>query len=111
MPMRAPTHQPHQRAPRVLFANINSTRGNRHERGYTNAWARAAASYLAQHPLCLECHAHGRIVASAVVDHRTPHRGNERLFWDLQNWQALCRICHNKKTGLEIANRKKMVRS
>jgi 5-methylcytosine-specific restriction protein A len=36
-----------------------------------------------------------------VVDHIVPHRGREQLFWDESNWQALCKPCHDKKTGEE----------
>jgi 5-methylcytosine-specific restriction protein A len=36
-----------------------------------------------------------------VVDHIVPHRGREQLFWDESNWQALCKACHDRKTGEE----------
>jgi 5-methylcytosine-specific restriction endonuclease McrA len=29
------------------------------------------------------------------VDHIIPHRGDDRLFWDRSNWQALCAHHHN----------------
>ncbi|WP_099866054.1 HNH endonuclease [Pararhizobium haloflavum] len=41
----------------------------------------------------------GRIEAATsqlVADHRTPHRGDERLFWDEGNLQCLCKPCHDK---------------
>lgn len=31
-----------------------------------------------------------------VADHKTPHRGDERMFWDEQNLQCLCKACHDK---------------
>lgn len=31
-----------------------------------------------------------------VCDHIQPHRGNERLFWDLSNLQCLCKPCHDR---------------
>lgn len=31
---------------------------------------------------------------SAEVDHRQPHHGDERLFWDEDNLQCLCKACH-----------------
>jgi 5-methylcytosine-specific restriction protein A len=34
-----------------------------------------------------------------VVDHIIPHRGDQYLFWDQENWQALCKDCHDRKTG------------
>lgn len=35
---------------------------------------------------------------ATVVDHVVPHRGSKRLFWDHNNWQALCTPHHNQKT-------------
>lgn len=66
------------------------------ERGYTSRWQRISKQYLRQHPLCTRC---GR--PAQVVDHIVPHRGREQLFWDERNWQALCKACHDKKTGKE----------
>jgi 5-methylcytosine-specific restriction protein A len=36
-----------------------------------------------------------------VVDHIIPHRGDQALFWDEENWQPLCLVCHNAKTARE----------
>lgn len=55
--------------------------------------------YLSANPLCVKCKAKGHIKASQVWDHIVPHRGNERLFLDPNNWQALCISCHNTKTS------------
>lgn len=30
-----------------------------------------------------------------VADHKAPHRGDERLFWDADNLQCLCKSCHD----------------
>ncbi len=30
-----------------------------------------------------------------VVDHKTPHRGDMKVFWDKTNWQPLCTGCHS----------------
>lgn len=38
----------------------------------------------------------GRIVQASVVDHILPHRGDQALFWDKDNWQSLCAECHNR---------------
>ncbi|WP_337513237.1 HNH endonuclease [Ruminococcus sp.] len=65
-------------------------------RGYTSRWQRISRQYLRQHPLCVRC---GR--PAQVVDHIVPHRGREQLFWDESNWQALCKACHDRKTGEE----------
>ena len=42
-----------------------------------------------------------RYVQATVVDHIIPHRGNEVLMWDENNYQALCKECHDRKTGHE----------
>jgi 5-methylcytosine-specific restriction protein A len=36
----------------------------------------------------------GRVEAAAIVDHVTPHEGNELLFWDAGNLQSLCKRHH-----------------
>lgn len=33
-----------------------------------------------------------------------PHRGDLRLFWDRDSWRALCKRCHDQKTGREDSN-------
>ena len=72
--------------------------------GYNRRWQKARRIYLNAHPLCVRCAAEGRYVKSEVVDHITPHRGDMTLFWDMDNWQALCKRCHDKKTaGEDIA--------
>ena len=47
----------------------------------------------------------GKFVAATVVDHIVPHKGDEKLFWDRNNWQALCKQCHDRKTLKEDVNR------
>lgn len=65
-------------------------------------------AYTCQWPGC------GRILGgkypadeSPVVDHRRPHRGDERLFWDRSNLQSLCKSpCHDRhKQSLEQETR------
>jgi 5-methylcytosine-specific restriction enzyme A len=34
-----------------------------------------------------------------VVDHIVPHRGDPALFWDESNWQAMAKVCHDRKTA------------
>ena len=70
-------------------------------RGYGKAWQKARAKYLEAHPLCVMCMQRGVYVKATVVDHIRPHRGDYQLFWDRNNWQALCKTCHDKKTGTE----------
>ncbi len=77
----------------------DSWRSDKHganARGYTYAWQRARLDFLAVNPLCAMCKASGRVTESCVVDHREPHRGDMELFWNRDNWQALCVTCHSK---------------
>jgi 5-methylcytosine-specific restriction endonuclease McrA len=30
-----------------------------------------------------------------VVNHKVPHRGDQRLFWDRSNWERLCHDDHD----------------
>lgn len=70
-------------------------------RGYGSRWQKARRTFLAKHPLCVQCEGEGRITAANVVDHRIPHKGDQRLFWDTSNWQSLCKPHHDSKTARE----------
>ncbi len=74
-------------------------RGSAESRGYDARWRKARKAFLQKHPLCVECYKAGRLTPATVVDHIVPHRGNQGLFWDEGNWQALCKACHDRKTG------------
>ena len=67
------------------------------ERGYGGAWQRSREVFLAQpeNVLCVMCKAVGRLTPATVVDHKVPHRGDQKLFWDTSNWQALCATHHS----------------
>lgn len=71
------------------------------ERGYDSRWRKARNIYLKEHPLCAFCLKEGKFVQATVVDHIIPHRGDKKLFWDMNNWQPLCKSCHDKKTMTE----------
>lgn len=78
------------------------------ERGYGGRWQRARKRFLFAHPLCCMCEKAGRVELATVVDHRTPHRGNQDLFWNEDNWQGLCAPCHSgDKQALEKSGRVK----
>ena len=64
-------------------------------RGYTYAWQVARADYLLVHPLCGRCQALGIVSEARVVDHVIAHCGDQVLFWDRNNWQSLCKPCHD----------------
>lgn len=65
------------------------------QRGYGSRWQKARATFLERHPLCADHQKRGHIVPATVVDHITPHRGDQTLFWDKTNWQSLCKQCHD----------------
>jgi len=78
------------------------------ERGYGADWKKARALYLQAHPLCVMCLARTppRTEVATTVDHRIPHRGDQTLFWDRSNWQALCTTHHNSdKQAIEKSGR------
>lgn len=70
-------------------------------RGYDRRWQKARLLFLKANPLCVKCMEAGVYTKATVVDHIVPHRGDQKLFWDKNNWQALCKKCHDKKTGRE----------
>ena len=84
----------HQNAPKRA---VDERRGSAYSRGYTHEWRAARAVWLRQHPLCVKCLP--AVTAATVIDHIVPHRGNMGLFWDVSNWQSLCKQCHDRKTA------------
>lgn len=65
------------------------------KRKYGRAWGKARVRFLAQHPWCAMHLQRGERRAATVVDHIRPHHGDDALFWDESNWQALCQPCHD----------------
>ena len=61
---------------------------------HTKAWRKLRNAFLAEHPVCAICHNR----RATTVDHITPHRGDEELFFSEANLQALCSRCHSRKT-------------
>lgn len=79
---------------------------NSYERGYGRRWGKARLTYLKRNPLCVMCKAQGKVAAATVCDHIVPHKGNQKLFWDSSNWQALCEVHHNNtKQRVEVSGR------
>lgn len=62
---------------------------------YGYRWQKARLLFLQHNPLCVMCLQEGLTTAADVVDHVVPHQGNEVLFWDNSNWQALCKRHHD----------------
>lgn len=109
MPMRAPSIRscgcvlaPGERCQHMVQrdrerkAAFDQKRPSARERGYTSKWQKEAKAFLAANPRCVMCGAPSR-----VVDHKTPHRGDKRLFWSRSNWQPLCTPCHSSRKQRE----------
>jgi 5-methylcytosine-specific restriction enzyme A len=58
-------------------------------------WRKFRLQYLYEHPLCVFCKQDGRLTAATIVDHVTPHGGNDPVkFWS-GPFQALCKLHHD----------------
>lgn len=84
--------------------SYSGKRSSSAQRGYGHRWRKVRARYLNKHPLCVRCMTNGRYTMATVVDHIQPHRGDPVLMWDEDNFQALCKPCHDWKTRNEDVN-------
>lgn len=84
------------------WAAGDERRKSARERGYDAQWEKYRKEFLINHPLCEDCLSKKILRAATVVDHIVAHKGDERLFWDGQNHQALCKQCHDMKTIQEV---------
>ena len=73
-----------------FYSRPRESRGSTRERGYTWKWQKARKTFLQRNLLCVKCLEAGRTIAATDVDHIVPHKGDQQLFWDSSNWQALC---------------------
>ena len=63
---------------------------------YGRRWRRYRLAQLQANPLCAMCERLGRLTPATVVDHIRRHRGHaDPLFWDRENFQSLCKSCHD----------------
>ncbi|MEP9348554.1 HNH endonuclease signature motif containing protein [Xanthobacter sp. KR7-225] len=72
-------------------AEADTRRPSARERGYSTKWDVERTAFLKAHPTCARCPS-----PATVVDHKAPHRGDHKRFWDRSNWQPLCRPCHDR---------------
>ena len=110
-------HPPYQSAGRAIGQCFRSAPRA------TAVGQQARAAYLVKHPFCAYCLRDAGIsyqqdavtigLACAtkgigqphaqVVDHIEPHRGDQALFWNKANWQALCSTHHSADKQREEA--------
>lgn len=67
----------------------------------SHRWRKLRKQVLNEEPLCRMCQQIGRTMPSDTVDHIKEHHGDEALFWDRGNLQALCKMCHNSAKALK----------
>lgn len=89
-----------QHKPQVLRQQDHE-RPNANQRGYTYRWNKYTKHYLIRHPLCVLCLQKDIIKEAECVDHICPHKGDQTLFWDPDNHQALCLSCNSVKAAKE----------
>jgi 5-methylcytosine-specific restriction endonuclease McrA len=70
---------------------------------YGHRWRKERLHFLRLNPLCVYCLELGATKAAEVVDHIVPHKGSHDLFWDVENWQPLCKRCHDSVKQKEEA--------
>lgn len=68
---------------------------------YGRKWRKRRAQFLSENLYCSMCKKTGKTTLATVVDHIQPHRGDELLFWDQNNWQGLCSHHHNSSKAIE----------
>lgn len=96
MPTRTKTLKPKRPKPtkRVRYPEPANQRLSSTKRGYGYRWQKIRIAFLQQNPLCVMCQKEEVIKPATVVDHIQPHKGDQALFWDQNNWQPLCNPHH-----------------
>ena len=69
------------------------------ERGYGWDWQQFRATYLRQHPLCVDCKANGKVAEANEVHHRIKIKHAPRLRLHPDNLMALCKTCHDARSA------------
>lgn len=87
----------------------DARRGSAASRGYNGKWRAARDQFLRDNPLCAMDQTRGTHGPATVVDHIVAPKLREaresgdaeasarafQRFWDRDNWQALCKHCHD----------------
>lgn len=62
----------------------------------TGRWKRLRVQQLTRQPYCQCAHHAGQKVPAEVVDHKKPHKGDLRLFFNVANLQSMTKECHDR---------------
>ena len=81
----------------VCGNSLIGARKRQPKRFYDHLWMKASAEFR-YGKMCAQCNLLHRITPAECTDHIFPHRGNRDLFWNMDNWQALCWKCHGLKS-------------
>ena len=74
---------------------------------HTQAWRKLRAAKKREDPYCVQCRNEGMVARWTDLDHIIPVstgktlEEKERLMWDWDNTQGLCKYHHNSKSGKE----------
>jgi 5-methylcytosine-specific restriction protein A len=102
MPSRVPTYRPRRfGTPGALTAGHHyERRADRQEDKdfyKSPVWRKLRALKLSMNPLCEDCSLRGRTTPAAHVHHVRDRKQHPALALDIENLQALCVGCHNRK--------------
>lgn len=101
MPKMPPTHHPRgtpEQRRRDANRHWDKHRKDKEARKMysTPQWRELRRRTLQAHPACVLClKRDGRVVPATICDHIRPHKGDAELFFDPDNVQSLCRLCHD----------------
>ncbi len=65
----------------------------------TSRWQKLRMKVLKRDRFTCKMEGCGKVegdTSQLVADHKTPHHGDEALFWDENNLQCLCKPCHDR---------------
>ena len=71
---------------------------------YLKRWRRLRMATFVRDGMTCQMEGCGRLIGDTsqlVADHRVPHRGDPRLFWDPDNVWTLCKACHDQRKQAE----------
>lgn len=77
----------------------NQHRPEHHAWYRSDDWERVRKRQLAEHPLCQDCEAKGRIVIATEVHHVEKVANDKQKRLDRSNLMSLCKSCHSKRTA------------
>ena len=86
---------------RAQYQAYHSARRYNEKLYNSSTWRRLRKQVLEASPYCRRCGTPGEEGNPLTVDHIIPPKGDEELFYNIDNCQVLCRNCHNIKTNYE----------